>query len=372
MSIKITPKPSSGNISFVDAQNLYIDPNGSDSTGSGSQQNPYKTITHALSTVTDASVSKPYVLYLGTGTYAENVTAKPYVYLVAAVGGYNGVPDTYASSVIINGNLLFPDSASGRFIFQNIYFAQNVQTYTTSTTATGDIFFINCNLGGTTITIGSSNDTSADVTCSFQNCQISAQVTLYTAQTEFRSSIITNIVVAYGSDVWFTNSPCFSSLTFYDNAATANCQAFFYGAITTYSVSNVDCGSAVSCVITSDTIFADSVLSNSGGGTLQIIYLISQARAINSNTVLIGDANVIEVTTNASNIVLTLPKVVDYIGAEITIVKVDSGAGHVVITAASGDGIGASTTNTITSQYSTRKLYGNSSSKWYITSSVGS
>lgn len=41
----------------------------------------FATITEALNSITDASLKKQYVCYIGPGTYAETVTCKPWVFL---------------------------------------------------------------------------------------------------------------------------------------------------------------------------------------------------------------------------------------------------------------------------------------------------
>lgn len=60
---------------------LWVDPtNGSDTEGDGRIGNPYQTITHTLSVISDNSSTKRYVIRAAAGTYNESsLTWKPYV-----------------------------------------------------------------------------------------------------------------------------------------------------------------------------------------------------------------------------------------------------------------------------------------------------
>lgn len=60
--------------SFVNSFDLYVAPNGSDATGTGSQQNPFLTINGALTARAAIASTSPVVINLATGTYTENVT----------------------------------------------------------------------------------------------------------------------------------------------------------------------------------------------------------------------------------------------------------------------------------------------------------
>lgn len=76
---------------------IYIDANaGSDITGNGTAVNPYATITHANSVISDNSAAKPYVLFL-TGIFTETALAiKPWV------SWYS--PDNYATQLTVSGS----------------------------------------------------------------------------------------------------------------------------------------------------------------------------------------------------------------------------------------------------------------------------
>jgi len=80
------PSGSDGSGSSVKTQGVFVDyVNGSDVTGTGTLSNPYKTYTHALSTITDASSSKYYAIYLMPGTYIEtSFVIEPWISIIGA------------------------------------------------------------------------------------------------------------------------------------------------------------------------------------------------------------------------------------------------------------------------------------------------
>jgi len=73
--------------SMFTAQEVYVNKGGSDTTGDGTPDKPFLTIPKALSTITDASTSKRYVILVAPGEYAESFGLKPWV-------GITGVPPT--------------------------------------------------------------------------------------------------------------------------------------------------------------------------------------------------------------------------------------------------------------------------------------
>ena len=57
----------------------YVASSGSDGTGNGSFAQPFATVSHALSTITDAAVGKPYVILVSPGTFAGDIALKSFV-----------------------------------------------------------------------------------------------------------------------------------------------------------------------------------------------------------------------------------------------------------------------------------------------------
>lgn len=64
------------------SQNVYVSQQGSDISGNGTIGSPFGSISHALSTITDASNTKYYTINVSNGTYNEgNIVMIPYVWL---------------------------------------------------------------------------------------------------------------------------------------------------------------------------------------------------------------------------------------------------------------------------------------------------
>lgn len=57
-------------------QIVYVNHGGSDATGNGTIDAPYRTPSHALSTITDASSGKPYTIQMGPGFYTDAIALK--------------------------------------------------------------------------------------------------------------------------------------------------------------------------------------------------------------------------------------------------------------------------------------------------------
>ena len=62
----------------------YVDPTGSDDTGDGSQDFPWRTITFAMASVPEAIPSFPVTIHVGAGTYDETVAFRKHTTLVGA------------------------------------------------------------------------------------------------------------------------------------------------------------------------------------------------------------------------------------------------------------------------------------------------
>lgn len=73
----ISPLPSS-------SQMLYVQKSGSDITGDGTIGNPYLTIAFAMTTITDSSTNKRYVMNVGPGTFSDNFSWVAWVFMVGA------------------------------------------------------------------------------------------------------------------------------------------------------------------------------------------------------------------------------------------------------------------------------------------------
>ena len=83
-----------------------------------------------------------------------------------------------------------------------------------------------------------------------------------------------------------------------------------------------------------------------------------------NHTVLVADRN-IDVTTGATDKIVTLPLLSASLGREITLSKADAGAGNVVADGNGSETINGSLTNNITSRYES-KTYVGFPSEWRI------
>ena len=63
------------------SQLVYVSVGGSDVTGDGTIGNPYATIPHAISTITDASINKRYAVIVEPGNYANNIILEPWIWI---------------------------------------------------------------------------------------------------------------------------------------------------------------------------------------------------------------------------------------------------------------------------------------------------
>jgi hypothetical protein len=105
---QVYPPPGSAN--FVEAYQIYVSPNGSDSLGNGSQQNPYQTIARAITARIALAPGTEASIILSSGVYAGGFTLTRNTYLVGVQTGENRQPCT------INGTITMGGSVSGNSI----------------------------------------------------------------------------------------------------------------------------------------------------------------------------------------------------------------------------------------------------------------
>lgn len=68
-----------GGLEPVPVQLRYVAPSGSDANGNGSFAQPFATISHAESVITDAGALKPYSIQVAPGIYPEAISMKSFV-----------------------------------------------------------------------------------------------------------------------------------------------------------------------------------------------------------------------------------------------------------------------------------------------------
>lgn len=113
------------------AQQVFVSLTGDDSTGEvGNAGAPFRTIQGAIDAITDASVTKPYVVSIGAGTFTENIVGKGYVALLGT--------SIYTTILnVVSGNLLSIDGG----VSADLFFVSNV--WMQATVVAGATTFIN-------------------------------------------------------------------------------------------------------------------------------------------------------------------------------------------------------------------------------------
>ena len=136
-------------VNFVDAQAIYVAPNGSDSVGTGSSQFPYATIARAITARALISNTLEVSIMLSPGTYTETFTITRNTYLVGVQTGEARQPcnivgdinmndatgTTALSGLEINGTVTTTGSASHTIFACNITGGANIALNATAGTA---------------------------------------------------------------------------------------------------------------------------------------------------------------------------------------------------------------------------------------------
>ena len=93
--------PLSGS-GFVDAFQIYVAPNGNDTTGNGSQQNPYLTIGRAITKRATILSTIEVSIILSSGTYTETFTLLRNTFLIGLPTGEQQQPVNVVGSIAMN------------------------------------------------------------------------------------------------------------------------------------------------------------------------------------------------------------------------------------------------------------------------------
>ena len=93
--------PLSGS-GFVDAFQIYVAPNGNNTTGNGSQQNPYLTIASALTKRATILSTVEVSIILSSGTYTESFTLLRNTFLIGLPTGEQQQPVNVVGSIAMN------------------------------------------------------------------------------------------------------------------------------------------------------------------------------------------------------------------------------------------------------------------------------
>jgi hypothetical protein len=153
------------------SQQIFVAKNGSDTTGDGTQTNPYLTIPFAMSTITAATNLVLYEIVVAPGRYTENFAIKPWVW----VTGYDPmITIVQANSVTLDAS--FAGSGDKRSGFSNLYLrAPTVYTFDMVALASteGKLYFNNVQTRA--LTFLSHNQINQYL---FNGCQIWGNITI--------------------------------------------------------------------------------------------------------------------------------------------------------------------------------------------------
>ena len=133
-------------------QVLYVRQNGNDMTGDGSEGNPYATIVHTMTSITDSSWEKRYMIDIGPGNWNENINWKAWVFSrgnIVQATRVTGSVDVNDPSWSIAGS--HSDARAGA---QDVSFTGNINldwslNPISPNTSYGKFYFWNCNINNT-------------------------------------------------------------------------------------------------------------------------------------------------------------------------------------------------------------------------------
>ena len=168
---EVTISSSSG-ASFSPAQTVFVAKNGSDVTGNGTQDNPFLTISAALTSITDASPSKRYAIQLSPGEYTEaSIALKANVFIVGT-----GQKETTRITGAVSLHSSFSGSADNRSGFAQVILLSACDfNWNTVTSAAGKLYFNEVSFSSTINLYGYNN---AIAQAQFNDCVIFGAMTI--------------------------------------------------------------------------------------------------------------------------------------------------------------------------------------------------
>jgi hypothetical protein len=101
-TINGTIYPPSGTSAFLDSFQIYVAPNGNNTTGTGSQQNPFLSITQAIIFRATLSTTTEVSIILSSGTYTETFTVLRNTYIVGVQTGEARQPVNIVGNITLN------------------------------------------------------------------------------------------------------------------------------------------------------------------------------------------------------------------------------------------------------------------------------
>jgi hypothetical protein len=246
-------------------QMVYVRKGGSDVTGDGTLSAPYLTITHAMSTITDALWEKRYLIDVGPGNWADNFSWKAWVFMKGAFvqnTRLTGVIDINDPSWAVPGT--HSDERSGA---QDVSFTGTMTLdYAGISSSYGKFYYFNCNMNNTLVINGFNPINQCIVEGGFW----------FGGITSVGCAITWNGVSGQGGTITLNSSPTASSFTGFGGGTVGNLAVNFTTGIAPVATL-IDCpilgsltisGSGASVDATNSSLPVKSNITISGGGIL--------------------------------------------------------------------------------------------------------
>lgn len=160
------------NALFSPQQTVFVAKNGNDTTGNGTEQKPFLTISAALTSITDASPTKRYAIKVSAGEYTEaSISLKANVYIIGC-GQKEAVRITGAVSL----NSSFSGSGDHRSGFSEVILLSACDfNWQTVTSAAGKLYFNEVSFSSTINLYGHNN---ASAQAQFNDCVVFGAMTI--------------------------------------------------------------------------------------------------------------------------------------------------------------------------------------------------
>ncbi len=249
----------------VNTQQVYVSKAGNDSTGTGTIEAPYLTITHAMSTISDSAVTKRYCVNIGPGIFTDSFSLKANVDLVG-----NNVIATNLSGTIDLNDATWNNSNDNRSGAEQMTLSgTGTFNFTTQSANSGKLYFYNIRYTGvpTFTADGSVNQVDIQNSLVFNGLNY-AGGTLIIADTSFVNSNTITITSLSGipTSVEIIGGGTDGNITFTYSSGSA-----ITGDLYGFPVVGAITASGASATVTADPSSIIGTTSFTSGATLTII-----------------------------------------------------------------------------------------------------
>lgn len=279
---------------------IYVAKNGNDTTGDGSANLPYLTISKALTVATSGKI-----IFVFPGTYTENITFKAGVFIISSA--------RYGISIVGNHTADF----TGTAVCDNITFSSSTgSTISFEGTGAQNLQFYNCSINATdgdavnwTNTNSSSKILMMDGTCNVLTSGASARC-FYSASTakgtfiadriSFRIDNNNNVCLAIGGDIAFTHTSdqIIGQVTVSDTASATIAQV----AMSTGNIPVLITNSSGTTAVINDTVSTTATPAFTGAGIITDVALLYLSTGVGGASTLNGGLGAISLPMSSVKI----------------------------------------------------------------------